>query len=167
MNLVKPSLDWKEQHEDYMEEWGFERMVPSSMDLSRFHTYEEYLNTLDERAQGKEPWVPSSHYFLVNDLNKIVGMLDIRHELNEFLRTIGGHIGYGIRPSERNKGYASYLLKQALTKCKELNITQVLITCNEDNIASAKVILKNGGIEEDLFITEEGLMKRRFWIDLD
>lgn len=167
MKLVKPSLEWKEQHEDYMEEWGFERMVPSSMDLSIYHTYEEYLYALDERAQGKEPWVPSSHYFLVNDLNKIVGMIDIRHELNEFLRTIGGHIGYGIRPSERNKGYASYLLKQALTKCKELNINHVLITCNEDNIASAKVILKNGGIEEDLFITEEGLMKRRFWIALD
>ena len=96
-----------------------------------------------------------------------MGMIDIRHELNEYLRTIGGHIGYGIRPTERKKGYASYLLKEALTKCKELHINQVLITCNEDNIGSAKVILNNGGIEDDLFITEEGLMKRRFWISLN
>jgi predicted acetyltransferase len=93
-------------------------------------------------------------------------MIDIRHELNEYLRTIGGHIGYGIRPSERNKGYASYLLNKALTKCKELQISQVLITCDEDNIGSTKVILNNGGIEDDVFITEEGQMKRRFWITL-
>lgn len=167
MKLVKPSLDWKEQHEDYMEEWGFERMVPSSMDLTGFSTYEEFLSALEERAQGKGQWVPSSHYFLVNNMNQIIGMIDIRHELNEYLRTIGGHIGYGIRPSERKKGYASYLLKEALTKCKELKINHVLITCNEENIGSAKVILNNGGIEEDLFITEEGLMKRRFWISLN
>jgi predicted acetyltransferase len=167
MRLVKPSLEWKEQHENYTEEWGLERMVPSSMDLSGFRTYEEYLKALDERVQGKGQWVPSSHYFLVNNINQIVGMIDIRHELNEYLRTIGGHIGYSIRPSERKKGYASYLLKEALIICKELNIKQVLITCNEDNIGSAKVILNNGGIEEDLFITEEGLMKRRFWKSLN
>lgn len=167
MRLVKPSLEWKEQHENYIEEWGHERIVPSSMELSGFRTYEEYLKALDERIQGKGQWVPSSHYFLVNDVNQIVGMIDIRHELNEYLRTIGGHIGYSIRPSERKKGYASYLLKEALIICKELNIKQILITCNEDNIGSAKVILNNGGIEEDLFITEEGLLKRRFWIAIN
>ena len=167
MKLVKPSPEWKEQHEDYMEEWGLNRMVPSSMDLTGFHTYEEYLIALNERAQGKNPWVPSSHYFLVNDENQIVGMIDIRHELNEFLRTIGGHIGYGIRPSERNKGYASFLLKQGLAKCKDLQLTEVLITCNVDNIGSTKVILNNGGREDDLFITEEGQMLRRFWITLE
>ncbi len=166
MKLVEPSLEWKEQHENYMEEWGLDRMVPSSMDLSGFNTYEEFLIALEDRATGKGPWVPSSHYFLVNNVNQIVGMIDIRHELNEYLRTIGGHIGYGIRPSERNKGYASYLLKEALTKCKGLHINQVLITCNEDNIGSIKVILNNGGIEDDIFITEEGHMKRRFWITL-
>jgi predicted acetyltransferase len=90
-------------------------------------------------------------------------MVDIR-QANEFLRTIGGHIGYGIRPSERNKGYATLLLQEALKKCRELQIEQVLITCDEDNIGSAKVIMNNGGLEEDIFITEEGLMKRRFWI---
>lgn len=166
MKLVKPSLEWKEQHENYMEEWGLDRMVPSSMDLTGFHTYEEFLIALEYRAIGKGRWLPSSHYFLVNNMNQIVGMIDIRHELNEYLRTIGGHIGYGIRPSERNKGYASYLLKEALIKCKELQINQVLITCNEDNIGSTKVILNNGGIEDDIFITEEGQMKRRFWITL-
>jgi predicted acetyltransferase len=166
MKLVKPSLEWKEKHENYMEEWGLDRMVPSSMDLSGFHTYEEFLVVLEDRVKGKEPWVPSSHYFLVDNVNQIMGMIDIRHELNEYLRTIGGHIGYGVRPSERNKGYASYLLKETLTKCKELQISQVLITCDEDNIGSTKVILNNGGIEDDVFITEEGQMKRRFWITL-
>ncbi|EPD49683.1 hypothetical protein HMPREF1210_03130 [Paenisporosarcina sp. HGH0030] len=61
---------------------------------------------------------------------------------------------------------ATYLLKEVLTKCKELQIDQVLITCDEDNIGSAKVIMNNGGIEDDLFITEEGVMKRRFWISI-
>lgn len=164
MRLVRPSLELKEQHEEYVAEWGSDRMVPSSMDLSGFDTYDEFLSALDLRAKGEFPWVPSSHYFLIDPQNQIVGMVDIRHELNEFLRTIGGHIGYGIRPSERNKGYATLLLQEALKKCRELQIEQILITCDEDNIGSAKVIMNNGGLEEDIFITEEGLMKRRFWI---
>ncbi|WP_019413773.1 GNAT family N-acetyltransferase [Paenisporosarcina sp. TG20] len=84
MRLVVPSLKWKEQHENYMGEWGSVRMAPSSMDLSGFHTYEEYLTALDARAKGQFPSVESSHYFLINNNNRILGMVDIRHELNEF-----------------------------------------------------------------------------------
>jgi len=166
MKLVKPSIEWKEAHKAYGLDWGPSRMVPSCMDEKNFDTYEAFLNSLEQRAKGENPWVPSSHYFLVDDNSRIVGMVDIRHELNEFLRNIGGHIGYGIRPSKRKKGYATLLLKEALEKCKELGMHQVLVTCDEDNIGSAKVIVNNGGTEEDLFVTEEGLMKRRFWISI-
>ncbi|MFD1850927.1 GNAT family N-acetyltransferase [Oceanobacillus bengalensis] len=165
MRLVEPTMEWKEEHENYVKEWGNTRLVPSSFNLEGFETYESFLEALRVRQSGQGKWVPGSDYFLVNDDNRIVGMVNIRHELNEFLRQVGGHIGYGVRPSERRKGYATLILKEALAKCKELNINPVLVTCDEDNIGSAKVIIKNGGIEDESFLDEDGSIKRRFWIE--
>ena len=92
-------------------------------------------------------------------------MIDIRHYLNEYLTQVGGHIGYGVRKTERNKGYAKQMLKLALEKCKELKIKRVLITCDEDNIASEKVILSANAKLEDIR-NVDGENKTRFWIDL-
>ncbi len=164
MQLVKPSLKWEKEHRAYLEEWGPTRMIPSSFELTGHQTYETYLHALAERESGQEKWVPSSSYFLVNDKEKIVAMVDIRHELNDFLFQVGGHIGYGVRPSERSKGYATRILYEALQKCKELQIKQVLVTCTTDNIRSAKAILKNGGREDHPHIDEDGRETRRFWI---
>ncbi|REB05253.1 GNAT family N-acetyltransferase [Sporosarcina sp. BI001-red] len=92
-------------------------------------------------------------------------MIDIRHGLNEYLHQVGGHIGYGIRPSERQRGYATWMLAEALKVTDSLGITSVLVTCNDDNIGSAKTIQNNGG-EEDVSVTEEdGTVVRRFWIN--
>ena len=97
--------------------------------------------------------------------NYIIGMIDIRHCLNDFLLQAGGHIGCGVRKSERKKGYAKQMIKLALEKCKKLKIEKVLITCNEDNIASEKSIISCGGILEDIR-TVDGKNYKRFWIKL-
>ncbi|WP_099156681.1 GNAT family N-acetyltransferase [Virgibacillus ndiopensis] len=165
MRLIRPSVEWEDEHRSYVEEWGTSRMVPSSFDLSVNETYDAYLQALAIREAGNEKWLPSTNYFLVDDNDKIVAMVDIRHKLNDFLRNVGGHIGYSTRPSERKKGYATFILAGALKKCKELDINQVLVTCDEDNIGSAKVIINNGGMEDESFTDTDGTVKRRFWIE--
>ena len=92
-------------------------------------------------------------------------MINIRHYLNEYLTQVGGNIGYSVRKTERNKGYAKQMFKLALEKCKELKIKKVLITCDEDNIASEKVILSANAKFEDIR-SVDGENKKRLWIDL-
>lgn len=111
--------------------------------------------------------VDQTTYILVDDNNHVYGGTNIRHELNDKLLRHGGNIGYLIRPSERGHGYAKLMLKLTLDKCKELNISKVLVTCREENIASAKVIESNGGVyESSLYIEEKNETYRRYWIDL-
>lgn len=165
MRLERPSVKWKAEHERYVKEWGPARMVPSSFNLRDYDTYEAYIEAITIREAGNERWLPSSNYFLIDDNERIVAMVDIRHGLNDFLRHVGGHIGYSTRPSERRKGYATLILAEALKKCKELDINPVLVTCDEDNTVSAKTILNNGGVKDESFVDTDGTVKRRFWID--
>ena len=92
---------------------------------------------------------------------RLVGFLSVRHELNDYLLELGGHIGYAIRPLERGQGYATAATALALEECRRLGIDRVLITCDDTNVASAAVIERNGGVLEDL---RGG--KRRYWVDL-
>ena len=96
---------------------------------------------------------------------RIVGMIDLRHRLNEFLTECGGHIGYSVRPDERRKGYASQMLAMALEKAKARGLARVLVTCDDDNIASARTIERNGGIWENT-IQKDGEAIRRYWINI-
>lgn len=164
MRLVRPSLEWKEEHEAYMKEWDEERMTPSSFHLKEGIPYEDYLKELAKREAGHDKWLPCTNYFLVDDTDRVVGMIDIRHDLNEYLHQVGGHVGYGIHPSERRKGYATWMLAEALKLTDTLGINSVLITCNEENIGSAKTIQNNGGVEDESFTEDDGTVVRRFWI---
>lgn len=166
MRLVRPSVEWKEEHENYVKECGTSRLTPSSFNLEGHESYEAYLKAMQVRERGDEKRVPSTKYFLVDNGNRVLGMIDIRHRLTDYLFQVGGHIGYSVRPSERRKGYATRMLAEALQKCKALGITRVLITCDKDNIGSAKTIIKNDGVEDDCFIEEDGNVVRRFWIDI-
>lgn len=96
--------------------------------------------------------------------NKLVGMIQIRHELTDFLLNYGGHIGDSIAVGERNKGYGKKMLALGLEKCKKLGIEKVLILCKDTNIASRKCILANGGKYEDTR-TNKDINLERYWID--
>lgn len=96
---------------------------------------------------------------------KLIGIIDIRHKLNEYLFQFRGHIGYSVRKSEQRKGYAKEMLHLALEKCKDMNIKKVLITCSKENIASAKTIIYNGGVLEN-GISKGERITQRYWISL-
>ena len=168
--LVEPDLSYADEIIKYKEESLAESpIINGSAGLDRFSSIEDWLEELNKRScedTVPEGLVPSSTYLGVREKdNYIVGMIDIRHYLTEYLTQVGGHIGYGVRKTERNKGYAKQMLTLALEKCKELKIKKVLITCDEDNIASEKVILSANAKLEDIR-NVDGENKKRFWIDL-
>ena len=168
--LIKPNLSYGDEIIKYKEESLKENpLINGAAGLDNFSSIEDWLEELKKRsseATVPEGLVPSSTYLGVREKdNYIVGMIDIRHYLNEYLTQIGGNIGYSVRKTERNKGYAKQMLKLALEKCKELKIKKILITCDEDNIASKKVILSANAKFEDIR-NVDGENKKRFWIDL-
>ena len=168
--LVKPDLSYSDEIIKYKEESLKENpLINGAAGLDNFSSIKDWLEELKKRSSQEtvpEGLVPSSTYLGVREKdNYIVGMIDIRHYLNEFLKQFGGNIGYSVRKSERNKGYAKQMLKLALEKCKDLKMKKVLITCDEDNIASEKVILSANAKFEDIRCID-GENKKRFWIDL-
>jgi predicted acetyltransferase len=142
---------------------------------SFLHYYEEgmglarYLQVLDERARGVglPPGHVPSTFLLAFDRSRIVGRVSIRHELNDLLLQIGGHIGYAVVPEFRRRGYATEMLRQSLELASRgLGLTRVLLTCDDDNVGSIRVIEKNGGVFENV-VTGPALAtpRRRYWID--
>ena len=128
----------------------------------------EYLEILGNESTGtnlKEGRVPATFLIAENDGN-LVGRTSIRHELNDFLFNFGGHIGYGVRPSYRRQGFATEILRQSLALINGLGVTEVLVTCAEDNVGSIKVIESQGGILENS-VNFEGILQRRYWITTD
>lgn len=167
IKLVKLSYDYKQQLFDMMDEWlAVEQdFSPYMIRRNDYHDFDYYLENLEikEERNGR---VPDSTFFCLDvDRNIFVGAINIRHYLNESLLYTGGHIGDGIRPSERRKGYATAMIGLGLEECKKLGITKVLMTCDKDNIGSAKSIMNNGGILEDE-VVEDGVVEQRYWITL-
>ncbi len=127
----------------------------------------DYIKKTEDNAAGRgltEGWVPSSTFWLV-DKGEFKGHVNIRHRLNDYLAKVGGNIGYYIRPTARAQGYGTKILKLALEKARELGLQRAMIGCNESNIASKKVIEKNGGKFERKVVDEEE-PKLIYWIEL-
>ena len=112
--------------------------------------------------------VPATQFVCVRESDgRIVGMIQVRHRFNDFLREYAGHIGYSVRPDERRKGYASRMLALALPYCRELGLTRVMISCLVDNEGSRRTILKNGGVYERTVHEPKGNVDlERYWISL-
>ena len=133
IKLVKLTAEYKKQLTDMMDEWlAVEKdFSPYAIRKNDYHDFEYYLENLETKEGEKPGLVPDSVYFCLDiDRNIFVGAVNIRHYLNESLYKSGGHIGDGIRPSERRKGYATAMIGLALEKCKELGINKVLMTCD-------------------------------------
>ena len=166
LKLVKGALEYKRQIVDMLDEWHAtgEKIVPYAIRRVDYRDFENYLSSL-EVTDESSGLVPDSTFFCLDiDRDIMVGAVNIRHYLNEGLLLNGGHIGDGVRPSERRKGIATQMIRLALEECKKLGIDRVLMVCDKDNIGSAKSIINNGGVMENE-ITVEGILEQRYWIE--
>lgn len=138
-------------------------------DATLYDIFEKYDNYKNERNL-KPNRVGSHYYWLVdNSIDLFIGEISIRHKLTDELIKYGGHIGYGVRFSEWGKGYGSYMLKLGLEKAREIGISKVLITCNDDNLRSSKVMENNNMILQDKIennIDGKKILTRRYWKDI-
>lgn len=171
LKLVLPTPEYEEKLMDYKREFIENGdSMDGSAGLNNAETFEEwysaFLDNLKEETVRKG-LVPATTYMAIStDNGRLIGMIDIRHRLNDYLLNYGGHIGYSIRKSERKQGYATEMLALALKECTKLNIKKVLITCDKENIASVKTMINNGAKLENE-IPEGNRITQRYWITLD
>lgn len=132
--------------------------------------FDEYLAYLETRARGEyrpEVCVPQDTFWLSTPQGDLLACGRLRHSLTPDLEVEGGHIGYGVRPSFRRRGCATRLLALMLDRARAIGLTRVLVTCESDNIGSARTIEKNGGLLEDRRVSpESGRPINRYWIAL-
>lgn len=171
IKLVKLTHEYKNQLTDMLDEWKKDIIEnktnhsPWAIFKNDYNDFDYYLENLEVKEE-KNGIVPDSTFFCLDlDRNIFVGAVNIRHYLNEKNYLTGGHIGDGIRPSERRKGYATAMIALALEECKKLGIYKVLMTCDKDNIGSKKSIINNGGVFESE-VMDDGEIEKRYWITL-
>lgn len=167
LKLVKMSESYRRQLNDMMDEWyaAGEDIIPAAIRKADYHDFKNYVDSLEVK-DGEENLVPDSTFFCLDaERNILVGAVNIRHYLNEGLMLFGGHIGDGVRPSERRKGIATQMIGLALQECKKLGIDRVLMVCDKENIGSAKSIIKNGGVLENEIVDDEKIVQR-YWIEV-
>ena len=168
-------MAYKSKAIDYINEfYAYGSEINGSGSLHRFlkeATYEAWLEKVLQDmdiANIAKSRVPALTYFYVREADdQIVGMVNIRLALNDFMEKEGGHIGYAVRPTERKKHYATAMLKDALQVCRTVRIEDVIVTCDKSNIGSAKVIKNCGGeLESEFYSDTFGQIVQRYVIKL-
>ncbi len=172
MMHVIPDESYREQVIEYVQEHLRDGShMNGAGGLGRYvDDYDGWLQKIanDRNVGVTETTVPAETYMLVRESdNRLVGMCNIRTQLNDALRNRGGNIGYGIRPSERRKGYNEINLYLALVRCQELGLDVVLLDCRNNNIGSYKTMEALGGILLDYYDDEEEGLCRRYMINVD
>ena len=169
IHLREPNEGDREQVMAYREEFlaiGSRMDGTSALDkYADFDAWLAQLRKLKDPATTPAGLVPATEYLALDEHEHLVGMTNLRHRLNDYLLTYGGHIGYSVRPSERQNGYATQMLRLTLEKAKERGIEKVRICCDHYNVASAKTIRANGGVlEDEQFDSSDGTLTQRYWI---
>lgn len=173
IQLVFPNTEHQRAAEDYKEEFfqNGETVINGSALFDQMEFDEWLQNTRDNQHPEtvRPDWVVASTFFAVRSRgNRILGMIDIRHSLdNEFLSRYGGHIGYSVRPSERRKGIASEMLRQALDYARSIGLSRVMLGCYTENLASIRTIEKCGGRLSEVKPYLDGQMMNVYWISLE
>jgi predicted acetyltransferase len=170
LNLVRPDIKYKKHYIEMMEYWkstGEELALwVLKEDYSDFEAMVKMFKNYSHGIDVGDNFVPNTTYWIFeSNIDKIVGAVNVRHYLNAALLAYWGNIGYGIRPDERRKGYATETLRMALDRCRDINMEKVMLSCNKNNTGSAKVIVNNGGVLENE-VELEGRILQRYWIKL-
>lgn len=152
IKLARPTIDMKEKALDYRQEHfnNGEMIINGSELLDKIESYEEWLVYVTNNMSidtVNPTWVVTDTFFAVDENDRIVGIIDLRHTLNNFLKDFGNS-GYSVRPSERRKGYATEMLKQVMAVAKSAGLHKIHLTAFKNNEPSIKTIIKNGGVYE-------------------
>ena len=170
MMLVEPGMEYAEEIMAYRQEMldagsdmdgcGNLRRCEKAQDWVDFNLLLKHKETVPER------WVVSTQFAYVRKRDgRILGMLQVRHYLNDYLREYAGHIGYSVRPSERRKGVATAMLREALPFCKSIGLDKVMIACEPDNPGSRGTILNYGGVYwRTVHFLPENIDLEQYWV---
>lgn len=161
--LEIPAMEYRQEYIDSGEAW-----INGSGGFIKYDRYDEWLESTAQvkNAETSHYHVPATVYFSVRKSdNRIIGTIQLRHSLTPELEESAGHIGYGIRPTERKKGYGRQQLMLVLDVARQMQIPRVMISCDKDNSASSSTAISCGGklTRENM---HEGKMQQIFWIEL-
>ena len=170
MKLIKANKNQKDIVLEFKEkiiETGERFCGVSGLERLDFDEWLERNKSIESKSTCPDGIVPAMQYIYTDDdESKVIGMINLRLELNDFLMKFGGHIGYSIAPGERRKGNAIAMLKEGLKFYKNHCYEKVLITCDLNNIASARTIEACGGVLENILKEDEFHSTKRYWIKL-
>ena len=170
LHLRQPEASDREQVMAYREEFlAIDSRMDGTCALNEYDDFDAWLANVraysapETTPAGK---VPATQYLALDENEHLVGMVNLRHRLNDYLLEFGGHIGYSVRPADRKNGYAIQMLKLALDEAKALGLDRVRIACDRYNIASAKTIQANGGVlDGERYDPQDGTLTQRYWIE--
>ena len=149
MQLIEPNMAYQREFADFYRDFAAHDPDNAQYYRSGIDDFHAYVNRLIDESIGRhlQPgWVPCHHFWCIADNGAIAGTIRVRHHINTpMLSEEGGHIGYDVAPAFRRQGYARWMLQQVLPVARQLGIEQALVTADEDNQASRKVIEANGG----------------------
>ncbi len=169
--LVKPAWEHERAVMEYRDEFlRADDDLAGTAGLRHAESYRTWLQRVQKNESPEtvdEGLVDATNFLAIRESDgALIGFIDVRHRLNDYLTLFGGHIGYSVRSCERQKGYATEMLRQALVYCKAIGLKRVLITCNDDNEASRRTILANCGVIENIATEDCGQVVERYWIEL-